>query len=83
MLLKVPTYGDVLALTSGAALNRQWLVSDANDPRQLLAAVRALRVESSDVDFWWVACEKHSATDVRTHLREARGVITNRLEVAP
>lgn len=83
VLLKVPCHGDVLPLSSRAALNTQWLVSDSNDPRQLLTAVRALPVETSEVDFWWVACEKYSAVDIDLHLREARGVDTNCVKVIP
>lgn len=83
VLLKVPTHGDVLPLSSRAALNTQWLVSDTNDPQQLLAAVRALPVETSNVDLWWVACEKRGAIDIGTHLQETRAVEANRLKVTP
>lgn len=72
ILVEVPTLADVRNLESPAALNVEWLVPSAPDPRPLPRAVRRLPVDK--VDHWFIACEATSARLVTEHLEQERGV---------
>lgn len=72
IVVQVPSTADVHTFDSPAALNVEWLVATAAEPRPLPRALRKLPVDK--VDHWWVACEATSARLVREHLAMERAV---------